>query len=414
MGGQEGATKKDGREAFARGTDGGRKVVAVGARRDQTACSSSWEGEMKARRWGRYAWVLLALAGLALPAARAAEPVEAEAVQPGLRAVDMGPKPAVFGPVLTVPPSLATVSSGANVLLLGADDGAGPLQAGLLGYADIAAVDFYPLNSSLPTLSQLQAYNVVICWTDYTAVDPVAAGNLLADYVDVGGKVVISTFAFYGGSQWALAGRIMTDAYSPLLPGDGSHYSWANLGTYNASHPIMQGITALGDYYRDYTVLSTGATLVASWDDGENLVATKGCIVGIDLYPGPSYDFTGDVIPLYHNTVNFLMGGCAASLYDRSFLDDYGRSRVCVNTKTGDWQYTVLSGLWKGSYTGKSSISKTSDRWTFRSLAGSPRLMLLTYYPQMFRATASLGGSDFVSQLSDRSTKDDPPGCSAK
>ncbi len=99
--------------------------------------------------------------------------------------------------------------------------------------------------------------------------------------------------------------------------------------------------------------------------------------------------------------------------FDLSFQDDYGRSMVCVNSKTGDWQYNVLSGLWKGVYTGKSSISKTADRWTFRSVAGSPRLMLLTFYPQMFRATASLGGSDFVSQLSDRNTKDDPAGCPA-
>ncbi len=106
--------------------------------------------------------------------------------------------------------------------------------------------------------------------------------------------------------------------------------------------------------------------------------------------------------------------GTVQPAFDLTFLDDYGRSQVCVNSKTGAWQYNVLSGLWKGVYTGKCTVSKTSDRWTFRSVAGSPRLMLLTYYLQMFRATASLGGSDFVSQLSDRNTKDDPAGCSAK
>ncbi len=104
-------------------------------------------------------------------------------------------------------------------------------------------------------------------------------------------------------------------------------------------------------------------------------------------------------------------GSC--SPYDMSFSDDFGRSIVCVDSKTGAWQYNVLSGLWKGVYTGKGSVSKTADRWTFRSLAGSPRLMLLTYYPQMFRATASLGGSDFVSQLSDRNTKDSHAVCAA-
>ncbi len=127
---------------------------------------------------------------------------------------------------------------------------------------------------------------------------------------------------------------------------------------------------------------------------------------------GKSYPFGDTYEPrIWNGTIYYTLGGSA---YDLSYLDDFGRSQVCVNSKTGAWQYAVLSGFWKGVYTGKASISKTSDRWTFRSVAGSPRLMLLTVYPQMFRATASLGGSDFVSQLSDRNTKDDPPGCPAK
>jgi len=105
----------------------------------------------------------------------------------------------------------------------------------------------------------------------------------------------------------------------------------------------------------------------------------------------------------------FLSGG--GSAYDLSYMDDFGRAKVCVNSKTGDWQYKVLSGAGKGTYMGKGSVSKTADRWIFRSVAGSPRLMLLTVWPQLFKATASLGGSDFTSWVSDRNIKDDPPGC---
>ncbi len=102
----------------------------------------------------------------------------------------------------------------------------------------------------------------------------------------------------------------------------------------------------------------------------------------------------------------------SVSGYDMSFRDDNGRSSVCLNSKTGDWQYTVLSGAGRGVYTGTGTVSKTTDRITFRSSAGSSRLMLVTYYPQMFKATGSYGGSDFVSQLSDRNTKDTPFSCS--
>jgi len=350
--------------------------------------------------------VLMAALLIAGIAAYGAVPQEARPALRAVRGVDMGPGPARLGPAAESSPRRDALASGAKVLLLGADDGAGPLQAGLLGYGDIASVDFYNFTSTLPTLGQLQAYNVVICWTDYQPSDPVAAGNLLADYVDGGGKLVLSVFAFSGADYWGLSGRVMTAAYTPLLNGEYDHYTWANLGTYNASSPIMQGITTIGDDFRDFTTLSPGATLVASWSDGENLVATKGCIVGINLYPGPYYDFSGDVVALYHNTVNYLMTSCGG-LYDLSFKDDYGRSSVCVNSKTGDWQYSVLSGLGKGIYKGKGSVTKTAAQWSFRSAAGSPQLFLLTYYPPMSLASGSLGGGSFVSSLYDKNTKDD-------
>jgi hypothetical protein len=93
--------------------------------------------------------------------------------------------------------------------------------------------------------------------------------------------------------------------------------------------------------------------------------------------------------------------------YDLSFIDDNKRSSVCVNSKTGDWQYSVLSGLGKGIYKGKGSVTKTAAQWSFRSAAGSPQLFLLTYYPPMSLASGSLGGGSFVSSLYDKNTKDD-------
>ncbi len=304
------------------------------------------------------------------------------------------------------------IAAGAKVLLLACDDGPGPLQAILAGYADVIAVDWMNECSALPTMAQLKAYDVVIAWSNGTIYDPVGIGNLLADYIDAGGKLVLCTFMWQAPGENGIQGRLIDQLYSPLVSNSGGdHYAVACLGTYASGSLLMEGVASYCDDYRDYTNLVPGATLVASWDDGENFVAQKGCVVAINSYMGPYYDASGDFGALFHNAVSFLSGGCSS--FTNSFADDLGRSRVCVNTKTGAWQYNVLSGLWKGVYTGKSSVSKTSDRWTFRSVAGSPRLMLLTFYPQMFRATASLGGSDFVSQLSDRNTKDDPAGCSA-
>ncbi len=119
---------------------------------------------------------------------------------------------------------------------------------------------------------------------------------------------------------------------------------------------------------------------------------------------GKSYPFGATFTPrIWNGTIYYQ----PASLYDMSFKDDYGRSSVCVNSKTGDWQYSVLSGLGRGIYKGKGSVTKMGAWWSFRSAAGSPVLFLLTYYPTMSLASGSLGGSSFISNLYDKNTKDD-------
>ncbi len=171
--------------------------------------------------------------------------------------------------------------------------------------------------------------------------------------------------------------------------------------------PYAQTVSA-GGGTSPYTFAVTAGAL----PPGLTFNGATGAITGTPA-SGGSFSFTITATDAY---------GCQASLsyvlaiglYDSSYRDDNGRSSVCLNSKTGDWQYTVLSGAGKGVYTGKGTVTKTTDRWTFRSVAGSPRLMLLTYYPRLFMATGSLGGTDFVSQLYDRTTKDDPFTCSPR
>ena len=163
------------------------------------------------------------------------------------------------------------------------------------------------------------------------------------------------------------------------------------------------------------TPVCTGGQEGAPAADSYFQTATAALPIGgtfyFDLQVG-SYDAScGGCIGAYLMADNVRTAG---SSYDLSYVDDMGRSLVCASSKTGDWQYVVLSGAGKGVYTGKGSATKLTDRIVVRSVAGSRRLMLLTVWPQLFKATASLGGSDFSSWLSDRNTKDDPPGCSAK
>jgi hypothetical protein len=240
------------------------------------------------------------------------EPVEvtipaAPAEAPAGTAVAGGPytpRPAL---TLDIWPS-SNLLAGPNVLLVHADDGSGePLRSQLLAFGDMGTVDGYDARYSIPTLAELLPYDVVIAWNNDYYADSTALGDVLADYVDAGGKVILATFNWqYVG--FGLGGRFMSEFYSPFLnPNMGNHYTTANLGTYDPSHPIMAGVTAASDYYRDYVDLDPGATLVASWDDGEEYVATKGSVVAINSYPGYYYAWTGDVDLIFHNAVLWLV-----------------------------------------------------------------------------------------------------------
>ena len=153
-----------------------------------------------------------------------------------------------------------------------------------------------------PPLSTMQAYDVVIAWTNCQPGDAVGWGNVLADYVDGGGRVILATFSWFGPS-FDIEGRIITPGYSPLDWAGNSLYSWSNLGVYNPAHPLMTGITEMSAFYRDRVTLDPGATLVASWADGFPAVAVNAACntVGVNAYPG--FEWAGDLMKVFVNAV---------------------------------------------------------------------------------------------------------------
>ena len=308
------------------------------------------------------------------------------------------------------------VAPGIRVLLLACDDGPGPLLTLLPTYPDIGTVDWFSECSGNPTLAQLQAYDVVVVWSNHGMSDAVALGNVLADYADAGGRVILSVFVWQDptcSTCNGLQGRLITGGYSPLVAnGNHDHYTTSCLGGSLPGSPLMTGVATYCDRYRDYTSLAPGATLVASWSDEENFVASKGCVVAINSYPGPYSQATGDFGTLYHNAVAYLFGsGGCGPVFSNSFLDDLRRSQACVNSTSGAWQYTVLSGAGMGTYTGTGTAtgSVAMNPLQIMSSPSSPYRFTLTYWAPRGTASATFRSGGFNSSLSDRNTKDDPP-----
>ena len=59
-----------------------------------------------------------------------------------------------------------------------------------------------------PTLAELQAYDVVLVWSNQAMEDPVNVGNVLADYVDLGGGVVLLQGAATSTEEKPTSGRL--------------------------------------------------------------------------------------------------------------------------------------------------------------------------------------------------------------
>jgi hypothetical protein len=217
-----------------------------------------------------------------------------------------GSDPIIGGlPEFTTPETYLLAGAGPiDVLLVAADSTASEVQTYLGSFPDIATVGIFDARYGTPTLSYLQGYDAALVWSRSSFNDPVALGDVLADYVDNGGGVVVGTFSWYGPTR-DLEGRLVDEEYTPFVQAGSNLYSQADMGWRHSSHPIMTGVSSISGYFRDDVALTGCADLIAKWDDNHPFVAEKGPVVGVTLFPGVAYshNWTGDVPVLIHNSL---------------------------------------------------------------------------------------------------------------
>ncbi len=217
--------------------------------------------------------------------------------------------------------TLKSVSQSATayqVLIISPDDDVSDLATILNGYGDVVA-DIYP-KISLPTLTvaDMIGYDVVITsnntpWLSAGGIDPATIGDLLADYIDQGGKVISNQFA-YSYDAWQMAGRFIDENYGPFTPSTTDENIVVSLGTIlSPGHPVMDSVTFL-DYsgYVQNVGLSSGSVALASWDNGELFLAANDNVVALNMLPslgnGGPLQWDGDLPTIYHNAITWLSG----------------------------------------------------------------------------------------------------------
>jgi hypothetical protein len=154
-------------------------------------------------------------------------------------------------------------------------------------------------SQATPTLAQLQQYAAVLVYSDASFYDSVGMGNVLADYVDAGGGVVVATFGF-NSDGYGLLGRLVTGGYLPLTTGEQTSGTALTFVADQPNHPILNGVTSFNggsSSYHELVTTTSGASLVAHWTDGQPLVATKqltaGRVIALNFYP-PSSNASSD------------------------------------------------------------------------------------------------------------------------
>jgi FG-GAP-like repeat len=215
-----------------------------------------------------------------------------------------------------------------QVLIVYADGNGQPimLRNQILAEPHVTQVDLFDAASGTPTLGQLQQYNIVFAFSNNPWNNAVAMGNVLADYQDGGGVVVVGTFAWDNRSGWLLQGRWITGGYSPYNSTAQTNFSNNTANITSPSHALMRGVSSLSAFYRNGVTLASGASAVAMWTDGPPAVTYKTnngtTAVGINAYLGNLNQFSGEWGRVIVNAGKWLLGRPATD-FDHNHKPDY-------------------------------------------------------------------------------------------
>ena len=201
------------------------------------------------------------------------------------------------GPIYACPSGSSTSSTGATssaacnsqlrVLLLASEVASwvADLQAKLKALGAFSAVDYLDASTSTPPLSALQGYDALLVWCNGAFASAGDIGNVLADYWDGGGAVVLAQGSFYLGH---VQGRFGTAANGYMLMDGNPSYEAPSdmLGqVLEPQSPLMAGVSSIT---ASFAVRGTGAVLnggvvVAQWASNGRPLVVRGTKAGRPL-----------------------------------------------------------------------------------------------------------------------------------
>jgi len=163
-------------------------------------------------------------------------------------------------------------------------------EVGLEAYGDFTSVDILTQTSGL-TAAQLDGYEAILTWSDSPYQDPTGTGNLLAQYTQNGGGVVLATYGL--SYPWGIDGDLADIA--PLTPTSSRTSLTGNVVATVPGDDIFSGIdfsSLNGSFFNNSNFadaqLTVGSELLATDGAGTNMIARNadGNIISANLFPG--------------------------------------------------------------------------------------------------------------------------------
>lgn len=186
--------------------------------------------------------------------------------------------------------------------------------------------------------SDLAGIEVVIVMTGWEFMDTDQVGDILADFVDQGGRVIETTYAFAcsedtsGPIGWGLGGRWEAEEYASILPTaprgqNCADYLFNQTQTLNAlapTSPFLANVGAMSGVVQDLNLgiqAAPGATILAEWSNPANMPAVvvgSNCVMSFAVYipdvvTTAKFNLTqrASVMTLF---ANLATGSCVASV----------------------------------------------------------------------------------------------------
>jgi hypothetical protein len=141
---------------------------------------------------------------------------------------------------------------------------------------------------------------------------PKSIGDVLADYIDSGGSVIMASYSF-SDPDIGIEGRLFDDKYSPFVKNGSADIEREY--DRSSTHEIFENVARFATTIEtDPVILDETATLIASNYDGVPFVAIKNRVIGMSAYPNPSY-MDGDYSVLIANMISYLLTERVLLLY---------------------------------------------------------------------------------------------------